>query len=99
MKLKKKLRKKKRDVSPKKRKKCSKSRCSFRLSKDLKYQLVSSFGLVINRKFPELHNKISELTEFRKRPVYQINDLIISGLLMFLFKQKTRNNADNAAKT
>lgn len=53
---------------------------------------------MINRRFPELHNKISELTEFRKRPVYQINDLIISGLLMFLFKQQSRNNADNAAK-
>lgn len=60
--------------------------------------MTSSFGLVINRKFPELHNKISELTEFRKRPVYQIDDLIISGLLMFLFKQQTRNNADSAAK-
>jgi len=53
---------------------------------------------VINRKFPDLFNKICELPEFRKRPVYQIDDLIISGLLMFLFKQQTRNNADNAAK-
>jgi hypothetical protein len=53
---------------------------------------------VINRRFPELFNKTSELPEFRKRPVYQINDLIISGLLMFLFKQQTRNQADNAAK-
>ncbi len=53
---------------------------------------------MINRKFPDLFNKICELPEFRKRPVYQIDDLIISGLLMFLFKQQTRNNADNAAK-
>jgi len=98
MKFKKKLKKKQRDVSPKKRKSCSKSSCRFRLSKDFKYQLVGSFGLVINRRFPELHNKISELPEFRKRPVYQIDDLIISGLLMFLFKQQSRNNADNAAK-
>jgi hypothetical protein len=60
--------------------------------------MVSNFGLVINRKFPELYDKISELSEFRKRPTYQIDDLIISGLLMFLFKQQSRNNADNAAK-
>ena len=59
---------------------------------------MGNFEFVINRRFPELHNKISKLPEFRKRPVYQIDDLIISGLLMFLFKQKTRNNADNAAK-
>lgn len=59
---------------------------------------MSSFGLVINRRFPELYNRISEFPEFRKRPVYQIDDLIISGLLMFLFKQQTRNDADNAAK-
>ena len=59
---------------------------------------MSSFGLVINRRFPELYDKISQFPEFRKRPVYQIDDLIISGLLMFLFKQQTRNDADNAAK-
>jgi len=53
---------------------------------------------VINRKFPDLFNKIRELPEFRKRPVYQIDDLIISGLFMFLFKQQSRNNADNTAK-
>ena len=53
---------------------------------------------MINRKFPDLFNKICELPEFRKRSIYQIDDLIISGLLMFLFKQQTRNNADNAAK-
>ncbi len=53
---------------------------------------------MINRKFPDLFNKIRELPEFRKRPVYQIDDLIISGLFMFLFKQQSRNNADNTAK-
>jgi len=97
MKLKK-LKKKQRNISPKKRKKHCKSSCSFRLSNYSKHNLLCSFGLVINRRFPELYNVISKLPEFRKRPIYQIEDLIISGLLMFLFKQQTRNHADNTAK-
>jgi len=98
MNSKKKLKKKQRNISPKKERKCSKLSCRFRLSKQSKYHLVSGFGLVINRRFPELFDLISKLPEFRKRPVYQVNDLIISGLLMFLFKQQTRNQADSAAK-
>lgn len=98
MNSKKKLAKRKGKISPKKRKKRCKSSYSFRLSSYSKHHFLSSFGLVINRRFPELHNKISQLPEFRKRPRYQINDLIVSGLLMFLFKRQTRNHADNAAK-
>jgi len=98
MKVFKKNKRKQRDISPKKRRKQGKNSCGFRLSNHAKHHMVSSFGLVINRKFPELYGKISNLPEFRKRPIYQNNDLIISGLLMFLFKQQTRNQADSSAK-
>jgi hypothetical protein len=63
-----------------------------------KYQLVSKIAVVINRQFPDLYEQLSNLSDYRKRPQYEIKELIFSGLLMFLFKQKTRNDADNTAK-
>jgi len=44
------------------------------------------------------YHKIEQLPENRKRPIFSVKELIVSGLLVFLFKQKSRNSADNAAK-
>lgn len=63
-----------------------------------KYQLVSTISVVIKRQFPDLFLQISKLPDYRKRPQYEVKELIFSGLLMFLFKQKTRNAADNTSK-
>ncbi len=63
-----------------------------------KYQLISRLAIVINHHFPDLYRQLSALGDYRKHPHYQVKELIVSGLLMFLFKQKTRNNADNSAK-
>jgi hypothetical protein len=68
------------------------------LQKYEKYQLVSRLAYIINHHFPDLYHQILELGDYRKRPYYQVKELIVSGLLMFLFKQKTRNNTDNVSK-
>ncbi|MCA1759735.1 MAG: hypothetical protein LC658_08180, partial [Bacteroidales bacterium] len=63
-----------------------------------KYQLVCQLAVTINRHFPDFYRRISELPDYRKRPEYKVRELIVSGLLVFLFKQKSRNQADNTAK-
>ena len=55
-------------------------------------------GITINRHFPNLLESINQLPDNRKRPRYQVKELVVSGLLMFLFKQGSRNDADNNAK-
>ena len=59
---------------------------------------MTQIAVVINRKFPDLFQKLSELPDYRKKPQYEVQELIFSGLLMFLFKQQSRNSADNTAK-
>jgi len=63
-----------------------------------KYLLISLLAVVINRHLPDFYQQISELPDNRKRPKYAVKELIVSGLLMFLFKQGSRNQADNRAK-
>ena len=57
-----------------------------------------NLSVVINRHFPELYDDLSSLPDYRSRPQYQVRELVVSGLLMFLFRHRSRNNADNAAK-
>ena len=38
------------------------------------------------------------MPDHRKKHFYEVKELLFSGLLMFLFNQKTRNNADNTSK-
>ena len=54
--------------------------------------------MVIKQRFPDLLDEFSQMPDYRERPVYEVKELIVSGLLMFLFKQKSRNQADNSAK-
>jgi len=68
------------------------------LQKFEKYQLISRLAIVINHHFPDFYQQITQLEDYRKRPHYQVKELIVSGLLMFLFKQQTRNQADNNSK-
>ena len=56
-------------------------------------------AVVIKQRFPDLFERFENLPDIgRKRPQYSVKELIVSALLMFLFKQKSRNQADNTAK-
>lgn len=68
------------------------------MQKFQKYQLFSKLAVVINHYFPNFYQQISQLPDYRKRPHYKVKELIISGLLLFLFAQKSRNKADIKAK-
>ena len=75
-----------------------KSSCKHRLKKFEKYRLTCQLSVTINRHFPDFYRQISRLPDYRKRSKYEVRELIVSGLLLFLFKQKSRNQADNTAK-
>lgn len=45
-----------------------------------------------------MFKEFAELPDYRTRPQYDVKELIVSGLIMFLFKQKSRNKADAAGK-
>jgi hypothetical protein len=59
---------------------------------------VCRLAVTINRHFPDFYRQISELPDYRKRPEYKVRELIVSGMLVFLFKQGSRNQADSTAK-
>jgi hypothetical protein len=63
-----------------------------------KYQLFSQLAVVIKHHFPDFYELISQLPDYRKRPQYEVKELIVSGLLVFLFRQQSRNQADAKAK-
>jgi len=81
--------------SPIKKARGRKSSCKYKLEKFEKYQLVCRLAVTIKRHFLDFYSHITELPDSRKRPLYEVQELIVSGLLMFLFKQKSRNQAES----
>ena len=75
-----------------------KARNEYRLRRFEIYHFVSQMSVVIRHHFPDFYKQLSQLPDYRKRPQYQVRELIVSGLLLFLFRQKSRNQADNLAK-
>ena len=70
----------------------------MKLEKFEKYLLISRLAVVIHRHFPEFYQQLTSFPDYRKRRYYEVKELIISGLLMFLFGQRSRNSADAKAK-
>ena len=54
-------------------------------------------AIVLNRHFPDFEQLLSNLPDSRKRPRYQVRELAMAVITMFLYKRGSRNNADNTA--
>ena len=54
-------------------------------------------AVVLNRHFPEFERALSNLPDSRKRPRYEVRELVMAVIAMFLYKRGSRNNADNTA--
>ena len=48
--------------------------------------------------FPTLSQQVSELSDSRSRKEYRIEELILGGVMLFLFKSVSRNEFDNKRK-
>lgn len=62
------------------------------------YRFVLQTAVVVNRHFPQLEELLSDLPEFRKCPHYEVKELAMAVIAMFLYKRGSRNHADNSAK-
>lgn len=54
-------------------------------------------AVTLRQHFPEFRQRLSELPDDRKRPVYEVEELLMAVILMFVFKRGSRNHADNTA--
>ncbi len=54
-------------------------------------------AISLNRHFPEFEKMLSELPDTRKRPFYNVRELTMAVITMFLYKRGSRNHADNSA--
>jgi len=61
------------------------------------YMFTMQVGITIKRHFPEFLKLLSEVSDYRKRPVYRVEELLMAVVGMFLFKRGSRNHADNTA--
>ena len=83
--------------SSKKKNAQKKKSCKQKIDKFIAYQFTIQAAIVIKRHFPEFMNLLSELSDYRKRPQYEVEELVMAAITMFLFKRGSRNHADNTA--
>jgi hypothetical protein len=75
-----------------------KDSCKQRINSFLIYQFVMQTSIVIKRHFPELMELLSNVHDYRQRPQYEVQELLMAVIAMFLFKRGSRNSMDNTMK-
>lgn len=77
----------------KKKKSCKQKIESFQM-----FQFAMQTGIVIKRHFPEFMELLSNVSDYRERPQYEVHELLMAVMCMFLFKRGSRNSMDNTVK-
>ena len=75
-----------------------KDSCKQKIDNFLIYQFVMQTSIVIKRHFPELMELLSNVSDYRQRPQYEVQELLMAVISMFLFKRGSRNSMDNTMK-
>ena len=71
-------------------------KCAKNQSKEK--QVAYQIGKIIHSHFPGLSDKIMQLTDPRKRKEYSLAELVMGGIMLFVFKEGSRNAFDNDRK-
>lgn len=50
--------------------------------------------VVLKRHFPDFNRMLEQIPDHRKRSTFQVAEILMAGLAMFVFKRGSRNNAD-----
>jgi hypothetical protein len=50
--------------------------------------------VVLKRHYPDFKNLLNSLPDHRERRSYQVAEIIMAGLMMFIFKRGSRNHTD-----
>lgn len=61
------------------------------------YRFVVQTAIVLNRQLPNLEESLANLPDYRKRKQYEVRELVMAVITMFLYKRGSRNHADNSA--
>ena len=93
----KKKRRHKKFHSQKRKNSQTKKSCKHKINKFQAYKFTLQVAIVIKRHFPEFMKLLSEVSDYRMRPQYEVEELVMAVIAMFLFKRGSRNHADNTA--
>jgi len=58
-------------------------------------QFIITVYTVLKRHYPDFNDLLDSIPDHRKRKTYEVAEIIMAGLHMFIFKRGSRNNADN----
>lgn len=72
-----------------------KKSCNQKIDSFLAYQFMMQVAIVIKRHFPEFMELLSNVSDYRDRPQYEVQELLMAVICMFLFKRGSRNSMDN----
>ncbi len=72
-----------------------KKNCKQKIDRFLAYQFMIQVSIVIKRHFPEFMKMLSNVSDYRERPQYEVQELLMAVICMFLFKRGSRNSMDN----
>lgn len=60
--------------------------------------VLSVINKVISSCFPDIKERMNSLSESRKRVGYSMAELVLAGVMLFVFKKGSRNKMDNARR-
>lgn len=72
-----------------------KKRKETKREKKLKKEMIFSLCKTISHYFPDLYDRIGELEDCRKKRRYELTELVMACVLMFIFRKGSRNAMNN----
>jgi len=60
--------------------------------------VIISIVIVLRRNWPHFEALVNEIPDHRKRKTYDVGEILMAGLSMFIFKRGSRNNMDKIIK-
>lgn len=57
-------------------------------------QYIINVYIVLQRHYPDFNDLLAHIPDHRERSTYQVAEIIMAGLSMFIFKRQSRNHAD-----
>lgn len=90
--------KKRKERAKKARKRRKKYLHEFRKNNPTKRVILLDLCKAMRHHFPDLLDRLSQVSDVRKRKKYSTEELLMAGILLFVFKESSRNSMNNNRK-
>ena len=60
--------------------------------------MIINIVITTRRTWPHFEELLNAIPDHRKRSTYEVGEILMAGLTMFMFKRKSRNNADKTVR-